>query len=215
MREFGAILPMPPTIGQVSAEMHQPVFWRFANLAKRAKQPLATGCFSREPFAERQNRYPSPMQGPELIPVRPLYYSVGQSGWMKRLASARFLPDFGRETSQNKGLVGCVRKSPSSPVSAYLALRVAATPCWSKACSGRAQAHLVRQPLVATPRQARPSARVLTSSVRISRTPADISGGLTTCSNHYPGHPHAIRAGGFSFAKSHPGTGLRAALGTT
>lgn len=215
MTVLGANSPMVEHIEQVPAETRAGRFLRFVNCENHAKQASATGYFSREPLAERQNRYPSPMQGPDTIPIRSLYFRLGHGGAAKRLARARLLPDSMCEPSQNKGFVGCERNLPSSPVLACWALPAAATPCWSKACSEPGQAPLARQLSAATRPLARLSARAQTFSVRTSRTLADNSGGLTTRSHHLPGHPRISRAGGLSFAKTRPATGQRAALGTS
>lgn len=214
MNAIGQYLPTPYGFGQVPAEMATHVAGLFRDSLNRAKQHPASGYFSRKPFAERQNRYPSPMQGPDLIPVRSLYFFVG--GALRRMGIALrcVLTDFGGVNAAKKGNGVCVEKSRLSPVLVCWASRAAATRYWSKLCLAPVQVLQGRLRLAATQPLARRLVLAPISSVRISATAADHLGGLTTNENVYRGHPCDSRAGGFFFARSRPVHGLRAFMGT-
>jgi hypothetical protein len=213
MSGIGQILPTPQGFGQVPAEKAGTLAGLFRDSANRAKQHSASGYFSRKPLAERQNRYPSPLQGPDLIPVWSLYIFATSLLGRIGIALRSFLADFGGiNAAEGDGV--CVEKSRLSPVSVCWALRAAATRFWNRHCLARAQVPWAQLLSAGTQQRVPQSAWLATYSVSISATAADVIGGLTTSQNAYPGHSRTSCAGGLFFARSHPDRGSRAFMGT-
>lgn len=175
----------------------------FSDRAISAKVGSAADITSHESFAERQNRYPSPLQGLGLIPAKPLQFVwTGHGGGEKNPCLAiviEYRPavvEFAAINSTSRIIRVCKRNSGSWQSAAQSRFRPVATPCWNKD-------YLAPAPVLARPwfwaairQPVRSPARVSTSTARTRRTCADAGLTATFARHKSYGHPVRFAPGG-------------------
>ncbi len=161
----------------------------FANPISVASVGVAEGLSSHGFFAERQNRYPSPLQGLGPIPARSLQYL-----WDGRLAAETghycanviaYQPPSAasvRIKINSERKQACKRNPVSSQRWGCWHFRPVATRCWNRGSLGQGPGLERQSYWAAAPRPASSSARAPTSTARITAASAD--GGLNAT---YPG----------------------------
>ena len=141
----------------------------------------ADGNSSHSPFAQRQNRYPSPLRGFGQIPAEPSQFFWARcarafaeifqkSGIVIELHRAHTDGACTNSTNTQKGKRACKQKCGSSRWQASSALALVATRFWNRASWAQAQGLARPFCWVETPRPVQLLAQALTSSARTQPT---------------------------------------------
>lgn len=201
MKQIGQFLPAVAAVRRLAADIGALASSPFESAGTRSNIHHVAHLTSHGCVAERQNRYPSPLQGLGLIPVKalhPFWKGLFGADFRRTCANVIELHAQGVEPaatkSLQKGILICKRNSGSWQLQVFWAFRHAATPILNRASWGPARAQARPWCSAAMSPLARSSGPASTWLARTPRISADLARRSAAARNQLNTNGHSGRA---------------------